>query len=151
MSDASPLHAEHYADRARFAQTTVLENTETARDTFRMRVDAAGIARRILPGQFLMVRLAGQTEPMLGRAFAVYDVVRGADGAAEALDFVYVKKGNLTTPLSACEPGRQIEVWGPLGNGFEPRPTDHLIMVAGGIGQTPFPDVDENAGRKHQE
>src|SRR5205814_1808134 len=27
---------------------------------------------------------------------------------------------------------------GPLGNGFSPISTDHLIIVAGGIGQTPF-------------
>jgi dihydroorotate dehydrogenase electron transfer subunit len=30
-------------------------------------------------------------------------------------------------------------VWGPLGNGFPPQHTEHLVMVAGGIGQTPFP------------
>ncbi|HEX5446787.1 MAG TPA: dihydroorotate dehydrogenase electron transfer subunit, partial [Pirellulales bacterium] len=29
--------------------------------------------------------------------------------------------------------------WGPLGNGFAPQPAEHLVMVAGGIGQTPFP------------
>ena len=29
-------------------------------------------------------------------------------------------------------------MWGPLGNGFPPAPTEHLLMVAGGIGQTPF-------------
>jgi dihydroorotate dehydrogenase electron transfer subunit len=34
--------------------------------------------------------------------------------------------------------GDRLEVWGPLGNGFEPRPGDHLLLVAGGIGQTPF-------------
>ena len=26
----------------------------------------------------------------------------------------------------------------PLGNGFSDHPTEHLVMVAGGIGQTPF-------------
>ena len=35
-------------------------------------------------------------------------------------------------------PGESIEVCGPLGNGFSTAPVDHLIMVAGGIGQTPF-------------
>jgi dihydroorotate dehydrogenase electron transfer subunit len=29
-------------------------------------------------------------------------------------------------------------VWGPLGNGFSTTPCDRLILVAGGIGQTPF-------------
>ena len=31
-----------------------------------------------------------------------------------------------------------MEAWGPLGNGFAPTKSEHLVMVAGGIGQTPF-------------
>ena len=34
--------------------------------------------------------------------------------------------------------GDELEAWGPLGNGFSTTPVDHLVMVAGGIGQTPF-------------
>ncbi|MEM6331393.1 MAG: dihydroorotate dehydrogenase electron transfer subunit, partial [Planctomycetota bacterium] len=136
--NTSPLAAKHYADAACFSPAAVIENVRTARDTYRMRIATPAIAERILPGQFIMVRLAGATDPMLGRAFAVYDVVRGEEGTAEALDFVYLKKGNLTTPLSACLPGATVEAWGPLGNGFQLPATDHLIMVAGGIGQTPF-------------
>ena len=44
----------------------------------------------------------------------------------------------MTSLLSQAQPATQLDVWGPLGNGFPPDPTDHLIMVAGGIGQTPF-------------
>jgi len=46
--------------------------------------------------------------------------------------------GKMTTRLATFPPGGELEVWGPLGNGFMPQPTEHLIMVAGGIGQTPF-------------
>ncbi|MEN1680256.1 MAG: dihydroorotate dehydrogenase electron transfer subunit [Planctomycetota bacterium] len=134
----SPLHAAYYADGAAFVRAPVLENVPTARDTFRMRVEAPEIARQITPGQFVMVRIAGLVDPLLGRAFALYDVVANDDGNATAFDFVYLKKGNLTTPLSALSAGQEVEVWGPLGNGFHPRPTDHLIMVAGGIGYTPM-------------
>jgi len=134
----SPLHADHYADRASFSPATVIENVCSARDTYRMRIDAPAIAERIAPGQFLMVRLAGHVDPMLGRAFALYDVIRNDAGQAVAVDFVYLKKGKLTIPLAKCQPGSHVEVWGPLGNGFSIAPTDHLIMVAGGIGQTPF-------------
>ena len=44
----------------------------------------------------------------------------------------------MTRRLAHYRAGDEIEVWGPLGNGFPPVATDHLIMVAGGIGQTPF-------------
>ena len=50
---------------------------------------------------------------------------------------VYLVVGKFTTAVQA-RPGERLEVWGPLGNGFTPRPAEHLVMVAGGIGQTPF-------------
>jgi dihydroorotate dehydrogenase electron transfer subunit len=40
--------------------------------------------------------------------------------------------------LASYRTGDELEIWGPLGNGFPPLATSHLIMVAGGIGQTPF-------------
>ncbi|TWT35836.1 Dihydroorotate dehydrogenase B (NAD(+)), electron transfer subunit [Posidoniimonas corsicana] len=132
------LHAAYYADQACFAPATVLENEQLARGTYRMRVNAAAIAERIVPGQFVMVRVAGQADPMLGRAFALYDVVRDDAGQAVALDFVYVVHGKLTTALAACAAGRTVELWGPLGNGFDPIQCDRRILVAGGIGYTPF-------------
>lgn len=141
----NPLHADYYADRACFAAVEVIENVCTAEGTYRMRIAAPEIAQRITPGQFLMVRLADHNDPLLGRAFALYDVIRDAAGMATAVDFVYLKKGKLTTPLADYGPGRTIEVWGPLGNGFANLSCDHLIMVAGGIGQTPFLAVGKEA------
>jgi dihydroorotate dehydrogenase electron transfer subunit len=44
----------------------------------------------------------------------------------------------MTSRLARFVPGQQLEVWGPLGNGFALPNVDPLIMVAGGIGQTPF-------------
>jgi dihydroorotate dehydrogenase electron transfer subunit len=40
--------------------------------------------------------------------------------------------------LAQYQPGQGVDVWGPLGNGFPALRCSHLIMVAGGIGQTPF-------------
>jgi len=85
-----------------------------------------------------MLRLSGCDDPLLGRPLALYDTYLGDDGAPSGLDVVYLVAGKLTTRLAGLMPGRLIDVWGPLGNGFEPQNTEHLIMVAGGIGQTPF-------------
>lgn len=134
----SPLHAAYYADGARFAPAEVIENLQVARSTFRMRVAAPEIARRIVPGQFMMVRLAGLVDPMLGRAFAMYDIARDASGGAVAVDFVYLVHGKLTSALCESVPGQRVELWGPLGNGFETTWCDALVMIAGGIGYTPF-------------
>ena len=85
-----------------------------------------------------MLRLAGLNDPLLGRPLALYDVTRDASGTPTAIDVVYLTLGKMTHRLAQYSPGEELEVWGPLGNGFPPRAAKHLIMVAGGIGQTPF-------------
>jgi len=133
-----PLDEACYADHAAVEQVTLVENVRLARDTFRLRFHAAEIARRILPGQFLMVRLAAGNDPLLARPLALYDTVLDALGNPVGIDVVYLVVGKLTGALARLSPGDKLTVWGPLGNGFSPRPTQHLLMVAGGIGQTPF-------------
>lgn len=179
---AALLHAPYCADQATQRTVTVLENVRLARDTYRVRFAFPELARRITPGQFVMLRLAGGADPLLGRPFALYDAVYdpSADGewagrtsasslsasesavstasslggsssatvddgttdalgrAPNAVDVVYLVKGRLTSRLKDYLPGQTLDVWGPLGNGFPPQATDHLVMVAGGIGQTPF-------------
>jgi dihydroorotate dehydrogenase electron transfer subunit len=118
-------------------RVAVVQNVRVAHDTYRLRFACPEIAKRILPGQFLMFRLAGVSDPLLGRPLAVYDVTAGP-AEPEYIDVVYVAIGRMTRRLARLEPGAELEMWGPLGNGFAPLPTEHLVMVAGGIGQTPF-------------
>ncbi len=142
----SPLHAAYYADQAACQTVEIVENERLARDTYRLRLGCPQIARRIVPGQFVMLRLAGVNDPLIGRPLALYDTVVSASGKPEAIDVVYLVKGKLTSRLWQMQPGEQLDVWGPLGNGFSPHspltthhsPGSHLIIVAGGIGQTPF-------------
>lgn len=135
---SNPLHAKYYADEAVSRRVTVVENVQLARDTFRVRFECPEIAASIVPGQFLMLRLADLNDPLLGRPLALYDTVLDESGNAVGVDVVYLVLGKMTTRLSRFVPGQELEVWGPLGNGFPPQDCDHLIMVAGGIGQTPF-------------
>ncbi len=111
---------------------------QLARDTYRVRFTCPEIARRIVPGQFLMVRLAGLDDPLLARPLALYDVVLDSAGQPTAIDVVYLVLGKMTSLLAQAKSGDELDVWGPLGNGFPPEPAEQLIMVAGGIGQTPF-------------
>jgi dihydroorotate dehydrogenase electron transfer subunit len=138
IADRNPLYAEYYADAACQARVILIENVCLARDTYRVRFECPEIARRIVPGQFVMLRLAGMNDPLLGRPLALYNTVDGAGGAPSAIDVVYLTLGKMTRRLAHYAPGDELEVWGPLGNGFPAIATSHLIMVAGGIGQTPF-------------
>lgn len=127
-----------YADSAWQGAAAVQQNVRLARDTYRIRFACPQIAGRMVPGQFVMMRISGLNDPLLGRPMAIFDVVADADGRPHWLDVVYLIVGKMTRLLAAVEPGTQIELWGPLGNGFGPSETEHLVMVAGGIGLTPF-------------
>ncbi len=132
------LQAACYADRARVLTCPIAENVQLARDTWRVRLAAPEIARTVLPGQFVMLRIAGLNDPLIGRPLALYDVHNDAAGNANEIDLVYLVKGKFTTRLAQCRAGAPLEIWGPLGNGFPAESCEHLVMVAGGIGYTPF-------------
>src|SRR3989304_1113529 len=127
-----------YPDQAWHGAVEVTENVPLARDTYRIRFACPTIARKILPGQFIMMRLVDGNDPLLGRPLAVYDGGNDGDRRLYGLDIVYLAVGKMTRRLSTLKPEAKLEIWGPLGNGFPPEETEHLIMVAGGIGQTPF-------------
>ncbi|MGW8256192.1 MAG: dihydroorotate dehydrogenase electron transfer subunit [Thermoguttaceae bacterium] len=127
-----------YADFAWHGAVELIEKVNLARDTFRIRFFAPEIAKKIVPGQFVMLRLDKENEPLLGRPLAMYDVVLDANGQGEAIDIVFIVVGKMTRSLSELKPKAKLQIWGPLGNGFPATDTEHLIMVAGGIGQTPF-------------
>ncbi len=95
-----------------------------------------------------MLRLRDCDDPLLGRPLALYDTYLDDEtldgeslsngGKLLGVDLVYLVLGKMTRKLPAVQPGQSVEIWGPLGNGFPVRPARHLVMVAGGIGQTPF-------------
>ena len=129
-------------------RAAVVEHEPMARNTWRMKLECPEIARQILPGQFFMVRLPERSDPLLGRPFALYDIYQDAAGQPRGLDFGYVVVGKMTSLLESLRPGDDVELWGPLGNGFPPPPAGHLVIVAGGIGVTPFLAVIREALRR---
>lgn len=109
------------------------ENVQLAERTFRIRLQVPEIAAAIRPGQFVMLKLPSLGDPLLGRPFALYDVVD------DAIDVVYLVVGKMTALLAEVRAGESVEIWGPLGNGFSSVVnSNHMTLVAGGIGQTPF-------------
>lgn len=123
---------------------SVVEQEQMATNTFRIRLRCPELARDIRPGQFFMVKEPGTNDPLLGRPFALFDIWL-EEGLPAGIGFGYVTIGKLTNLMTHWSTGDQVELWGPLGNGF-PEPGDgHLMMIAGGIGQTPFLAVAREA------
>jgi dihydroorotate dehydrogenase electron transfer subunit len=128
-----------------WTRTRVVEQQPLAADTYRLRLRCPAVAATITPGQFLMLRPMGGTDPLLGRPFALYDTVDGADGRPEAVDVVYHVIGKMTGLMSQWTGGEEMEIWGPLGNGFPVPFSRHLLYVGGGIGYTPVLAVAREA------
>ena len=85
------------------------------------------------PGQFFMLEAPGRVLP---RPMSLCLAPRGE------LAFLLDPIGPGTQALAALEPGHEIGVFGPLGNGFRldvPRP----LLVGGGIGIAPLPYLAE--------
>jgi dihydroorotate dehydrogenase electron transfer subunit len=128
----------------------VVEQVRLARDTFRLRLAAPEMAREVVPGQFFMIRAPDVTNPLLGRPFALYDVWLDRSGNPAGIDIVYLVVGKMTALMASWTVGDKVEIWGPLGNGFPVADGERLLLVAGGIGNTPFPAVAREALGLHQ-
>ncbi len=126
-----PFCQEHPAVQTE--RLVVAENVPLGQETFRIRLLDSKIAASVRPGQFVMLRLPDRSDPLLGRPLAVFQT--SPEGA---VDLVYLVVGKMTSRLAAVRAGDSLEMWGPLGNFFRFEDADRLIMVAGGIGQTPM-------------
>jgi len=131
-----------YADAATFTPARIVAHRQIADNTWRIRLDCPGIAAAAIPGQFAMIRIPHRSDPLLARPLAVYDTFSDdADGPGDGsprryADFIYAVHGRFTTALREIPVGQDLIAWGPLGNGFQIPAVDHLVLVAGGIGQT---------------
>ena len=101
------------------------------------------IAREIKPGQFVMVCCGG--ECTLPRPFSLHQV-KGDD---IALYFNVWEGGKGTGWLSQRKPGDNLDLFGPLGNGYSIQPASrNLLLVAGGIGIAPLYFLAQEAIKK---
>lgn len=118
---------------------TVISNVRLSRDYSVLTLAAPEVGARTRPGQFVMVKPVGVTDPLLRRPFSVFEVLRDPSGQVTAISIFNKVAGRSTRRLYEAEPGDRIACLGPLGVPFEPvtAPT-RAWMVAGGVGLAPF-------------
>ena len=101
-----------------------------------LRVERGGLDPGV-PGQFFMLEAPGR---LLPRPMSLCLAPRGE------LAFLMDPIGPGTRAICAVEPGEQLQVLGPLGNGFRLE-LDRPLLVGGGIGIAPLPYLSEALGR----
>ncbi len=111
---------------------SVISNREVMTGAYLIWLESPPIASTAQPGQFVMVYCGEET--WLRRPLSIHQL---ADGSKLAILFNVVGKG--TNWLSQRKIGDNIDLLGPLGNGFLIHPESHnLLLVAGGIGIAPL-------------
>jgi dihydroorotate dehydrogenase electron transfer subunit len=119
------------------------EDKELENNIFIKKIYAPRIAEIIKPGQFLNIRVSDTIYPLLRRPFSVCDVVD---------DCIYIMFnifGEGTKMLAHKKIGDEIDILGPLGNGFNlSGDYDTAIIAAGGLGAAPFPYVIRKINEK---
>lgn len=99
-----------------------------------LRIKAGCVARDARPGQFVHVRIPGLDAMALRRPFSIYKADNGV------LEIVYKVVGKGTKQLANLLAGDNVNVIGPLGNGFPCNLPESCIpvLVAGGYGVAPL-------------
>lgn len=109
------------------------------KDVFDFVLSAPELAAVAQPGQFAQIRLPGHT---LRRPISIC----GIDKTAGTLRFVFQIRGEGTAELAQFQPGSQIEILAPLGNGFPVDRQKRTLLVGGGIGVPPLLGVASELG-----
>jgi dihydroorotate dehydrogenase electron transfer subunit len=111
----------------------VTTNSQPMAQAHLLWLEAPGIASQVKPGQFVMARCGESDEHPLRRPFSIHQ----REGDKIALLFNIVGGG--TQWLSQRTSGDELDLLGPLGNGFSiHKDSKKLLLVVGGMGIAPM-------------
>jgi len=115
----------------------ILENKRLMGRYFKLAFVDGQISKVARPGQFVLVKVDNGITPLLRKPLGIHKVIN-----SKIIEILYEVVGEGTEILSNRKPGEQVDVIGPLGNGFEHKTQDTRhktqVLIAGGIGVAPL-------------
>ncbi|WP_312753581.1 dihydroorotate dehydrogenase electron transfer subunit [Rummeliibacillus suwonensis] len=99
------------------------------------------------PGQFVHIRVSDSLEPLLRRPISICSI----DSEHMEFTMLYRAGGRGTKILSQKQPGDEVDILGPLGNGFPVEETESgetALLVGGGIGVPPLYELSKQLNAK---
>ncbi len=127
--------------RVKQVTSTVVARTEVSTGVHLLWADAPEIAAVARPGQYVMVRCGEGRDMVLRRPLSIHRVTQDKNVA-----FLFAAVGQGTEWLSRRRQGDQVDLFGPLGNGFQVDPSSkNWLLVAGGIGIAPLAALADQA------
>jgi dihydroorotate dehydrogenase electron transfer subunit len=113
--------------------TKIIANDLVAKNHFRMRIQCPEISASFVAGQFVMIKARAQTyDPLIKIPLGIHQ--KHDDG----ISVLYRVVGSGTEILSKLRAGDEVEILGPLGNGFSVTEHKNNLLVAGGFGAAPL-------------
>ena len=80
---------------------------------YRLQIHSPQISKKARPGQFVMLKTGETLDPLLRRPFSIHKINKD-----KTIDILYKVVGKGTSLLSDFKKGADIDIIGPLGNGF---------------------------------
>lgn len=125
----------------RSERMSVVRQAKIAHNIFEL-VLQGELVQDMTPGQFVHVRVADVFEPLLRRPISIANI----DKDNNEFTMIYRAEGRGTELLSLKNVGDEVDVLGPLGNGFPVEATQKggtALLVGGGIGVPPLYELSK--------
>lgn len=118
----------------RLHRAAVVSNKPAGRGYYRIVLRAPDAAAAALPGQFVMLRVSENRDPLLARPFGICSLP-----SRSTLEIIYRVVGRGTSLLTGMEAGHSLDLLGPIGNSFPlPQRGAAPVFVSGGSGFPPL-------------
>jgi dihydroorotate dehydrogenase electron transfer subunit len=122
---------------------SVVSQKEIAKHIFELTLKGELVSEMKNPGQFVHIKVSESFEPLLRRPISICSINR----MKKEFTTIYRVEGRGTKLLSEKKPGQEVDVLGPLGNGFpvnEALPGHTALLVGGGIGVPPLFELSKS-------
>lgn len=119
-------------------KSKIIENINISERIYKLTADFLGDVK---PGQFFMIKTLDNSF-LLPRPISINDVHEGS------VTFLYRTEGKGTTKISTMKSGEDLQLFGPLGNGFDiDLLGSKVAVIGGGIGIAPLLYLTKKLGK----
>jgi len=113
----------------------ILSKKEVAPNIYLMRLASSTIAQQAIPGQFVHIRCSKDCYPLLRRPLSIHRI----DKEKGEIFILFQVVGEGTKLLAQRAVRDDLDILGPIGNGFSIFPeSKKVLMVGGGMGVAPL-------------
>ena len=120
---------------------TIVHQAEIAHNIYELTVKGE-LVQEMTPGQFVHVKVGDSFEPLLRRPISIANINKETN----EFTMIYRAEGRGTSLMALRQKGDELDVLGPIGNGF---PVDACpeggtaLLVGGGIGVPPLYELSK--------